>query len=240
MKCNNHIILAILLASACLLLHSDAFVAPTTSRRSTIAKSSTSLGGTIRFVGKASSSVSGDETYKGEDDDENDKSLLKFLSSDASNKVLMGTENICRLTSTADGEETWECTQTSVAWFGMTLVPIFVNKIERGSAEKGEITTTIVEARTEVEGGGIGNALAKAMKRSVFEGRTIYSFKESGSTYDIDGDLELNLTIKLPSLLPLPPGFNTIGSKIVERTCRERLKVNIRELRDAYIEWAEQ
>ena len=238
MKCNNHIFTS--LASACLLLHSDAFVvAPTTSRRSTLAKSSTSLGGTIRFVGKASSSVSGDEIlYKG--DDENDKSLLKFLSSDASNKVLMGTENICRLTSTADGEETWECTQTSVAWFGMTLVPIFVNKIERGSAEKGEITTTIVEARTEVEGGGIGNALAKAMKRSVFEGRTIYSFKESGSTYDIDGDLELNLTIKLPSLLPLPPGFNTIGSKIVERTCRERLKVNIKELRDAYIEWAEQ
>jgi len=240
MKCNNHI-LATSLASAYLLLHSDAFAAPTTSRRSTIAKSSTSLGGTIRFVGKASSSVSGDEIpYKDNENDENDKSLLKFLSSDASNKVLMGTENICRLTSTADGEETWECTQTSVAWFGMTLVPIFVNKIERGLAEKGEITTTIVEARTEVEGGGIGNALAKAMKRSVFEGRTIYTFKESGSTYDIDGDLELNLTIKLPSLLPLPPGFNTIGSKIVERTCRERLKVNIRELRDAYIEWAEQ
>ena len=238
MKCNNNIVLATLSASACLLVHSDAFVAPTTSRRSILAKSSTSLGGTIRFVGKATSSISGDEIlYK---DDENDKSLLKFLSSDASNKVLMGTENICRLTSTADGEETWECTQTSVAWFGMTLVPIFVNKIERGLAEKGEITTTIVEARTEVEGGGIGNALAKAMKRSVFEGRTIYSFKESGSTYDIDGDLELNLTIKLPSLLPLPPGFNTIGSKIVERTCRERLKVNIRELRDAYIEWAEQ
>ena len=238
MKCNNHI-LATSLASACLLLHSDAFVAPT-SKRSTLAKSSTSLGGTIRFVGKASSSISGDDILYKDDGDENDKSLLKFLSSDASNKVLMGTENICRLTSTADGEETWECTQTSVAWFGMTLVPIFVNKIERGSAEKGEITTTIVEARTEVEGGGIGNALAKAMKRSVFEGRTIYSFKESGSTYDIDGDLELNLTIKLPSLLPLPPGFNTIGSKIVERTCRERLKINIRDLRDAYIEWAEQ
>ena len=238
MNCNNHI-LATSLASAYLLLHSDAFVVPT-SRRSTLAKTSTSLGGTIRFVGKASSSDSGDEILYKDDDDETDQSLLKFLSSDASNKVLMGTENICRLTSTADGEETWECTQTSVAWFGMTLVPIFVNKIERGLAEKGKITTTIVEARTEVERGGIGNALAKAMKRSVFEGRTIYSFKESGSTYDIDGDLELNLTIKLPSLLPLPPGFNTIGSKIVERTCRERLKVNIRELRDAYIEWAEQ
>lgn len=217
-----------------------AFVSPTSSRRISKA-TSTSLKGTIRFVGKASTSVSGDAILSN-NDESNDKSLSNFLSSDASNKILLGTDNTKLLSSAAAGDAIYECTQGSVAWFGLTLIPIFINRIDRcnsGSQEEGKVTTSIEEARTEVQGGGLGNALASAMKRSVFEGRTIVSWKEGQSSYHIEGDLVLNLTIKLPRILPLPPGFNAIGSKIVERTCRERLKQNLVDIEAAYIEWAE-
>ena len=224
-----------------------AFVSPTScSRRISKAcetKTSTSLAGTIRFVGKASTSVSGDAILLSNNDEGNYKSLSNFLSSDASNKILLGTENIKLISSAAAGDAIYECTQGSVAWFGLTLIPIFINRIDRctsGSQEEGKVTTSIEEARTEVQGGGLGNALASAMKRSVFEGRTIVSWKEGKSSYHIEGDLVLNLTIKLPRILPLPPGFNAIGSKIVERTCRERLKQNLVDIEAAYIEWAEE
>mmetsp|Transcript_14655 Transcript_14655/g.24914 ORF Transcript_14655/g.24914 Transcript_14655/m.24914 type:complete len:243 (+) Transcript_14655:97-825(+) len=222
-----------------LITSTAAFVTPASSSRISATcetKTSTSLAGTIRFVGKASANVSGDAILFN-DDDENDKSLSKFLSSDASNRILLGTDDT-KLISSA-GDAIYECYQGGVAWFGLTLIPIFVNRIERGT--EGKVTTSIEEARTEIEGGGGlgGNALASAMKRSEFEGRTIVTWKEGESSYHIEGDLVLNLTIKLPRILPLPPGFNAIGSKIVERTCRERLKQNMIDTKNAYIEWAE-
>jgi hypothetical protein len=218
------------------------FVAPTSSSRISKAceiKTSTSLAGTIRFVGKASTSVSGESILPNNDEGDDTKSLSSFLSSDASNKILLGTDNTKLISSPAAGDAIYECTQGSVAWFGLTLIPLFINRINRCDASSGSVTTSIEEARTEVQGGGLGNALASAMKRSIFEGRTIVSWKESKSSYHIEGDLVLNLTIKLPRILPLPPGFNAIASKIVERTCRERLKQNLVDIRAAYIEWAE-
>eukprot|EP00984_Skeletonema_dohrnii_P014231 scaffold5959_cov88-Skeletonema_dohrnii-CCMP3373.AAC.3 len=222
-----------------LITSTAAFVTPTSSRRISATcetKTSTALAGTIRFVGKASANVSGDAILFN-DDEGNDKSLSKFLSTDASNRILLGTDDTKLISSAEDA--IYECYQGSVAWFGLTLIPIFVNRIERGT--EGKVTTSIEEARTEVKGGGGlgGNALASAMKRSEFEGRTIVTWKEGESSYHIEGDLVLNLTIKLPRILPLPPGFNAIGSKIVERTCRERLKQNMIDTKNAYIEWAE-
>lgn len=229
--CLRALSLALLLATAA------SFVTPTSSRRTCETKTSTSLAGTIRFVGRASATASGNAIPSNDDEGDN-KSLSKFLSTNASNTILLGTDNTKLI-----GDAVYECTQGSVAWFGLTLIPIFVNRIDRGTAssgslEEGKVTTSIVEARTEVIGGGLGNALASAMKRSEFEGRTIVSWKEGKSSYDIEADLELTLTIKLPRILPLPPGFNAIGSKIVERTCKERLKKNVLDIKAAYMEWA--
>ena len=104
------------------------------------------------------------------------------------------------------------------------MIPIFINRIERGATagsfgsqeqEEGRVITSIEEARTDVQGGGLGSALESAMKLSEFDGRTIVTWKEGKSSYHIEGDLVLNLTIKLPRILPLPPGFNAIGSKIL-------------------------
>ena len=230
------IVLLCALTLACFFASAAAFVTPVrSSSRSCDTKTSTSLAGTIRFVGKANASVSGDAIRIVEED--NDKTLDKFLLSDVSNRVFLGTSNTKLISSASAGDDAiYECIQGGVEWFGLTVIPVFVNRISRGPSK---VTTSIEEARTDIKGGGLGTALASAMKRSDFEGRTIVTWKETTSAFQIDGDLVLTLTIRLPRFLPLPPGFNAIGSKIVERTCRERLKQSLLDTKSAYIEWAE-
>lgn len=124
----------------------------------------------------------------------------------------------------------------------MTLVPIFINRIEKDPSSQ-NVVISIIDATTDIQDGGrIGSTLGKAMKRSEFEGRNAVAWKElNGGTdqsYALEGNLELTLTINLPRFLPLAPGFNTIGSKIVERTCKERLRQNLSDISDAYLVWA--
>mmetsp|Transcript_25445 Transcript_25445/g.61169 ORF Transcript_25445/g.61169 Transcript_25445/m.61169 type:complete len:254 (+) Transcript_25445:70-831(+) len=213
------------------------------------------LFGTIRFVGNASARLETPPvTATGDRDD--DRTLSKFIASSASNPVLLGAKedskgaiSQCERIDSDDDEsagELWECKQAGVGWFGMTIVPIFVNRIEK-NLPGGDLVISIIDAKTEVQSGGrVGNTLASAMKRSKFEGRNAVAWKEQndGSTNDgaqsyvLNGDLKLTLTITLPPFLPIPPGFNTIGSKIVERTCKERLQQNLRDISNAYLIWA--
>lgn len=204
-------------------------------------KRSTQLFGTIRFVGTATAQHS---TPPISTNDEN-KSLSTFLTTSASTPSLLGTEiTRCRKIDWESGREVWECRQASVGWFGMTIAPVFINQIEKYPDEE-SVVISIIDARTEVEQGGrLGNTFVSAMKRSKFEGRNIVTWKEqdnstSDQIYALEGSLTLTLTINLPPFLPLPPGFNTIGSKIVERTCTDRLKLSLRNLSDAYYEWTD-
>ena len=81
--------------------------------------------------------------------------------------------------------------------------------------EKNEdtVVVSIIEAQTEVENGGrLGNTLANTMKKSQFEGRNAVSWTEQNAIdddtamkkYNIEGSLQLTLTIDLPSFLPIP------------------------------------
>lgn len=198
--------------------------------------SKTSLFGTIRFSGNANARI--DTSSIEVDGGEDDKSFDAFLLSAASNPVLLGAETYTKLDDEGSGE-LWECKQASVAWFGLALTPIFINRIEKSS---GNVVISIIEAQTQVsEGSRLGNTIATAMKRSEFEGRNVVSWKEragSNNAYVMEGDLRLTLTINLPRFLPLPPGFNTIGSKIVDRTCKQRLRQNLSDISDAYLVWA--
>lgn len=136
----------------------------------------------------------------------------------------------------------------SIGWFGMTLFPTFVHQIKRGNADndemKNQVTLLIVDSTVDanvvqVQGGMLGNAIASSMKTSVFEGKTTVTWKElPDSSYQLTGDITLTLGIKRPPLIPLPIGFNAIGSKIVERACRERLKQYVRDISEKYDEWA--
>ena len=180
-------------------------------------------------------------------DKENRKSLSKFLTSPASDTVLLGKTSTCtriedeKFTNQGGGEggELWECRQANVAFFGMQISPVFINRLER-TTTKNEVTITLLDSTSEVEGGRLGNTLASVMKKSKFEGRNTITWKELEQQEEmihLEGKLNLTLTITLPPFLPLPPGFNAIGSKIVERTCAERLKQNLVEVSDAYQLW---
>jgi hypothetical protein len=203
------------------------------------------LFGTIRFSAQANAVLRIPTSVTDED-----KSLSKFLSTPASDAVLLGskgTSTCSRIdTATGGGGELWECRQESVRWFGMSLIPIFVNQIDK-TPDQNTIVVSIIDAKTEVEqGGGLGNTLASAMRRCKFEGRNAITWKEQhdgsnaaggGCSYDLAGNLILTLIINLPPFLPLPPGFNSIGSKIVQRTCTERLNALLGEVVNAYLLW---
>ena len=185
---------------------------PTLCARGT-SPSETQLFGTIRFVGDASARLETPSTTLGDQDEDN--SLSAFLTSSASDGVLLGAKKgagaISECTKMdADGGsgELWECRQASIDWFGMTLTPVFTNRIEKNESSQ-NVVISIIDAQTEVQQGGrLGNTLASAMKRSEFEGRNAVSWTENGSSqsYTLDGNLKLTLTINLPPFLPLPPG----------------------------------
>ena len=214
------------------------------------AVTSTTLFGTIKFVGDANAGLNAAASDSANKADI-DTSLSNFLSSDDSNAVLLGmkggsagmSQEVRKLASNptsslleGNGGEVYECRQNAVDWFGITLQPIFINVIERNS--EGTVTISIIDAQTDVQGGRLGNTLASAMKRSVFEGRIVISWKETDTrNYTLEGNIKLSLTINLPPFLPLPPGFNAIGSKIVNRVCKERLSQNVQDISDAYLQW---
>lgn len=85
-----------------------------------------------------------------------------------------------------------------------------VLRIEKNE-DTGKVVVSIIEAQTEVENGGrLGNTLANVMKKSQFEGRNAVSWTEQNTnddamkSYNIEGSLQLTLTIDLPGYLPLP------------------------------------
>ena len=90
---------------------------------------------------------------------------------------------------------------------------IFINiRIEKNE-DTGKVVVSIIEAQTEVENGGrLGDTLANTMKKSQFEGRNAVSWTEQNAIdddtamkgYNIEGSLQLTLTIDLPSFLPIP------------------------------------
>eukprot|EP00956_Cyclotella_meneghiniana_P022919 scaffold43858_cov67-Cyclotella_meneghiniana.AAC.6 len=254
----------IALASACFTNSASAFVVPTppinkctwpSERIHRISYARTALFGTIQFNGKAQADLTATvpQTLYGDTLTSNNRTLSSFLLSSDSDAILLGMKGdggvaqVVQLDSASSpmSASTWECRQSSLEWFGMTLIPIFTNTLERSETlnndSDGTVIISIIDATTQVENGGkLGSALASAMRRSEFEGRNIVFWKEEddANNYKLVGDLELKLTINLPAFLPLPPGFNKIGSRIIERTCRERLRQNLRDISNAYHDWA--
>jgi len=89
----------------------------------------------------------------------------------------------------------------------------YILRIEKTDEDTGKVVVSIIEAQTEVENGGrLGNTLANTMKKSQFEGRNAVSWTEQTTndddtamkSYNIEGSLQLTLTIDLPGYLPIP------------------------------------
>jgi len=170
------------------------------------------------------------------------RTLTAYLRSTASDGLLLGTSNYALL----EKDMLYEAYQPEIDWFGLQLVPVFVNKIDRPEETEEVVYVDIMEARTDIAGGrppgNRAKAIADIMKRSEFTGRYELLWEAAsgrrGAGWSLNGDLTLVLSVPLPKLLPVPPGFNTVGSRIVRTTCRKRVEEQLQELREGYIEWA--
>eukprot|EP00568_Trieres_chinensis_P001298 CAMPEP_0183312246 /NCGR_PEP_ID=MMETSP0160_2-20130417/40912_1 /TAXON_ID=2839 ORGANISM="Odontella Sinensis, Strain Grunow 1884" /NCGR_SAMPLE_ID=MMETSP0160_2 /ASSEMBLY_ACC=CAM_ASM_000250 /LENGTH=269 /DNA_ID=CAMNT_0025477063 /DNA_START=53 /DNA_END=859 /DNA_ORIENTATION=+ len=165
--------------------------------------------------------------------------------------LLLGSEDFAPLD---DGGSIWDCPQAPVEWFGLDLAPVFINHIDRDEA-RARVMVTIVDARSEFgeSGGKVSDIVGGLMKRSTFDGKSVFAWEDvmswhpSNDKVDIEGrgwtlnaDLSLTLKVPLSRFTPVPPGFNSVGSRIVQRTCRKRLERTLEDLREAYFEWARQ
>lgn len=184
------------------------------------------LYGTLSLAGDSSSKIQFDV-------DPTQRSFEEWLQSSASDHGLLGAR---AAQQRPDG--LWDCRQPRIAFFGLDLVPVFVNKIDRTPAA---VIISIVQARTDIfEGkeGRVNQAVAAVMEKSTFVGKSVIKSRTIGKTYSVSVDLSLTLQAPLPSFVLLPPGFNSIGSAIIQNTCRRRTSSFLEDLKKSYREWA--
>ena len=163
------------------------------------------------------------------------RTLPEWLRHAESDVNLLGTNKIYQR---SDGS--WDCQQPPINWFGSELVSTFVNRIDR-SENIEQVSVSIIDTRTEIVSGGgrAGDLIVRVMERSSFSGGTVLSWKQvNDCSWILSANLALTLTVELPRFVPLPLGFNTIGSRIVSGTCRARIVQNLEDLKEAYWQWA--
>jgi hypothetical protein len=161
-----------------------------------------------------------------------------------------GQEQVLRFQHNgADGPLLWECPQPPLHWFGNEISFTVVNSIDRHEGILDKVSVSIMDTRMVYTGSrrqtsissilSTENLLGTLMNQSKLYGGTELSWRSIGdNSWMLSAKLDLALHVPLPSLLPLPPGFNKLGSSIVKRTCKSRLVSNLQELKEQYALWA--
>jgi hypothetical protein len=162
----------------------------------------------------------------------------------ASDFQLLGTTD-ATLVHESDG--LWDCPQPRIEFMGLDLQPTFVHKLHR--QPNTVIVVEVVDSRTDVlnPNNPANRAVGSLLGRAKFKGKSIIQAAAVSSTTDnidieacrLRVDLTLTLHVPLPPFVLIPPGFNSIGSTIVKRTGKSRTEQLLRDLKDAYFEWAE-
>mmetsp|Transcript_8879 Transcript_8879/g.11158 ORF Transcript_8879/g.11158 Transcript_8879/m.11158 type:complete len:306 (-) Transcript_8879:453-1370(-) len=122
-----------------------------------------------------------------------------------------------------------------------------------------QIKVKIKDSRTDFGNTSRESKTSKLMKSLVekckFEGVNIVTCKSMDSTrssstsssssssprkWEITSELRLQMVLQLPNsrFFILPPGFKSIGSRIVKKTCEKRSKETLEELKKEYKNWA--
>ena len=159
--------------------------------------------------------------------------MLDFFHSGDSTGALLGTENYAERD---DG--CFDCRQPSIGWFGMQLEPVFVYYMERSRDDASlKVETKIVDSRYTI-GSSAPSVVSRLMQKLNFEGSGKFVCEEDTEGWHVSFDLTVTLQISLPQRAPLPPGFNSIGSRIVSKTCSTRAQQTLNGIKDAYEVWA--
>lgn len=181
------------------------------------------------------------------------RSLPQWLRHTDSTYALLGSngqEQVLRFQHNGeDGPLLWECPQPPLHWFGNEISFTVVNSIDRHEGILDKVSVSIMDTRMVYTGSrrqtsissilSTENLLGTLMNQSKLYGGTELSWRSIGdNSWMLSAKLDLALHVPLPSLLPLPPGFNKLGSSIVKRTCKSRLVSNLQELKEQYALWA--
>ncbi|EJK72805.1 hypothetical protein THAOC_05623, partial [Thalassiosira oceanica] len=136
-------------------------------------------------------------------------SLSSFFASKEADSVLIGGAQ-----STYNRyDDTWEAKQTTIKFLGLELTPIFRNRLVKSPFEK-KVTVSVLDSTTHASEGRIGTTLANLMKKSRINAlTTIRWVQEDDGSYRLMGSLQMSIDADIPTYLPLPPGFDAIGSK---------------------------
>lgn len=181
------------------------------------------------------------------------RSLPQWLRHTDSTYALLGSngpERVLRFQHNGeDGPLLWECPQPPLHWFGNEISFTVVNSIDRHEGILDKVSVSIMDTRMVYTGSrrqtsisstlSTETLLGTLMNQSKLYGGTELSWHSIGdNSWMLSAKLDLTLHVPLPNLLPLPPGFNSLGSNIVKRTCRSRLVSNLQELKEQYALWA--
>ena len=134
----------------------------------------------------------------------------------------------------------------SISWFGLELVPTFFQKIivEEYENDSLGVNVSIEDSQVNIAGrwgsdendssiSSKGGLIEKIMASCVFTGsgnemRCFRRVENGIEYYELSSLLTLNLEVPLTSrFMILPPGFNSIGSRIVKRETEKRVKENL-------------
>ncbi|KAL3936935.1 MAG: hypothetical protein SGBAC_007850 [Bacillariaceae sp.] len=161
--------------------------------------------------------------------------VQEFLQSDSSNMYLLGTDDIkchtnCQEAADDDENQLFECKQPILEFMGLKLQPIFQHKLHRNTPN--QVTASIEEG-----------SKAEILQHSKHPAKRVISGLVNEATFvgeSVDQKcklsiaLSLTLQIPMPRFIPIPPGFNAIGSAIVRRTGRLRTQQLLERLKAAY------
>lgn len=203
---------------------------------------------TINFNGKATSELEFIQPSNSFND-HSFRSLPSFLNESACNAALLGGSPSRSMNMLKDENENilWSVEQPPISLFGSNLLSSFVSEIDRSLMVNEKLIVSIVDASTRVETNDeqtkpstSAKLIKKIMDKSSFLGDATYTWKQSNDhhgTWTLEANLNLTLKIELPRFFLLPPGFNKIGSTIVNKTCKKQIEQSLSELNNAYLEW---
>jgi hypothetical protein len=216
------------------------------------------LGATLSWLGDAQASVEIPPTGTSSP---TDPSLQEWLGTPAaSDLALLGTPEPTprRGGSGGDGSTVFECRQPVVDFLGLELQPVFLHEIDRRPPPPPEtddgrggaatvVTVTILEARVEIPPSkpNLANrGVRRIMEQAQFQGRAVITAVPASGPRTNDPpplllsvDLTLTLTVELPPYLPVPPGFNRIGSAIMRRAGTARSQQLLEDMKQHYENW---
>jgi hypothetical protein len=169
------------------------------------------------------------------------QNLPKWLKSNHSHVHLLGSSQVSR---SKDGM--YKSVLPSLSWFGMELIPTFFQRITfkeyNDDDDSLAVNVSIEDSQVSILGKGEedfessnGGLIEKIMAKCSFRGGNEIRCSPIGDDWELSSQLTLKLEVPLTSrLIILPPGMNSIGSRIVRKETEKKVKENLTQLVKEY------